>query len=183
MPDPLIPLNRLRDVKIDTPGEVRKIIASKGLDQLPDGSLPLNQVYQAYKNLKTVGFFSLVMDRFGNTECGRDVSLRVYDIYDVSTGSGRLFFMVEASMEAIDAFLDDGSILFKIREWLADAYLSVCMAGDAWDPAKVWNDAMHARGSPLPADVMVVPFYNRDLAPGVPGVILVLVKERRSVSR
>jgi hypothetical protein len=183
MPDLLTPMNRLRDVKIDTAAEVRKIIASKGLDHAPEGSLPLSQVYRVYKNLKTLGFFSLVAGHFGNTECGGSHSLRVYDIYDVSTGNGRVFFVVEASREAIAAFLDDGAILFKIREWLADAYRRICMAGDVPDPIRAWDDAMHAHGSPLPADVTVIPFYNKDLAPGVPGVILVLVKERRSAPR
>jgi hypothetical protein len=180
MPDAPVPLDRLHDVKIDTAAEVRKIIASKCANRVPEGSLPLTQVYHVYKNLKTLGFFRLVMARFGNTECRRDVSLRVYDIYDVSTGGGgRIFFVVEASLETIDAFLDDGSVLLKVRDWLADAYRRVCMAGDSKDVMRTWDDAFHAPGSPLPAGVLVVPFYNKDLAPGVPGVILVLVKEMR----
>jgi hypothetical protein len=176
-------MDRLRDVQIDTAAEVRKIIASKGLDRIPEGSLPLTLIYRVYKNLKTLGFFRLVMERFGNAECGRDLSLRVYDIYDVSTGSGRIFFVVEASSEAIDAFNDDGSVLLKVREWLADAYRRVCMAGDSKDVIKTWDDAFHAPGSPLPAGVMVVPFYNKELAHGVPGVILVLVKDMRPAHR
>ena len=183
MHDKPVPLDRLQDVKIDTAAEVRKIIASKGLDRIPEGSLPLTQVYRAYKNLKTLGFFRLVMERFGNTECRRDISLRSYDIYDVGTGRGRVFFVVEASLETIDAFLDDGSILLKVREWLADAYRRVCMAGDSKDVTRTWDDAFHAPGSPLPAGVTVVPFYNKDMAPGVPGVILVLVKEMRPAHR
>jgi hypothetical protein len=176
-------MNRLRDVKIDTAAEVRKIIASKGLDHVPEGSLPLTLIYRVYKNLKTLGFFWLVTGRFNNSECGRDLSLRVYDIYDVPTGNGRIFFMVEASLEAIDAFNDDGYVLLKVREWLADAYRRVCMAPDNGDVVKTWDDAFHAPGSPLPAGVMVVPFYNKELAPGVPGVILVLVKEMRPAHR
>jgi hypothetical protein len=176
-------MDRLRDVKIDTAAEVRMIIASKGQDRVPEGSLPLTQIYRVYKNLKTLGFFRLVLERFGNKECGRDLSLRVYDIYDVRTGGGRIFFVVEASLEAIEAFLDDGSILFKIREWLADSYRRVCMARDNGDVLKTWDDAFHAPGSPLPASVMVVPFYNKELAPGVPGVILLLVKEMRPAHR
>jgi hypothetical protein len=184
MPDALIPMDRIRDVKIDTAAEVRKIIASRGLDRAPEGSLPLSQVYRVYRNLKTLGFFALVMSRFGNRECGsRVASLRTYDIYDVSTGSGRVFFVVEASVEAVDAFLDDGSVLLKIREWLADAYRRVCLAGETEDPVRLWDDTFHARGSPLPEGVMVVPFYNKNLAPGIPGVILALVKERRWPSR
>jgi hypothetical protein len=183
MPDPLVPLDRLRDVKIDTAAEVRKIIASKGLDRIPEGSLPLSQVYRVYKNLKMLGFFRLVMQRFGNSECGRDLSLRVYDIYDVPTGGGRIFFLVEASPEAIDAFNDDGYVLLKVRDWLAEAYRRVCMAGDDGDVLKAWDDAFHAPGSPLPVGVQVVPFYNKALAPGVPGVILVLVKEMRPAQR
>jgi hypothetical protein len=179
MPDPLVPLDKLRDVKIDSAAEVRKIIASKGLDCVPEGSLPLTLVYRAYKNLKTLGFFGLVMERFGNTECRRDISLRVYDIYDVPTGGGRIFFLVEASLEAIDEFHDDGYVLLKVRDWLAEAYRRVCLARDDGDVLKIWDDAFHAPGSRLPAGVLVVPFYNRDLAPGVPGVILVLVKEMR----
>jgi len=177
MSDSFVRLDRLREVKVDVAAEVRKIIASQGLDRVPEGSLPLTQVYRAYKNLKTLGFFRLVMARFGNTECGRDISLRVYDIYDVSTGGGRIFFVVEASLEAIDAFLDDGYVLLKVREWLADAYRRVCLAGDSKDVLRTWDDAFHAPGSPLPAGVMVVPFYHKALAPGVPGVVLVLVKE------
>jgi hypothetical protein len=183
MTEPLVPLDKLRDVKIDTAGEVRKIIASKGMDRVPEGSLPLTLVYRVYKNLKMLGFFRLVIERFGNRECKRDLSLRVYDIYDVRTGDGRIFFVVEASLEAIEAFLDDGSVLLKIREWLADSYRRVCMAGDAGDVMKIWDDAFHAPGSPLPAGVMVVPFYHKELAPGVPAVILVLVKEMRPAHR
>ncbi|OPY29009.1 MAG: hypothetical protein A4E28_01166 [Methanocella sp. PtaU1.Bin125] len=184
MPDTLIPMDRLRDVEVDTAAEVRKIVASRGLDRAPEGSLPLSQVYRVYRDLKTLGFFSLVMGRFGNRECGsRVTSLRTYDIYDVSTGGGRIFFVVEASVEAVDAFLDDGSILLKIREWLADAYRRVCTAGETEDPVKLWDDAFHARGSPLPPEVRVIPFYNKNLAPGVPGVILALVKGQRSASR
>ncbi len=179
MPDTLIPMNRIRDVKIDTAAEVRKIIASRGLDRAPEGSLPLSQVYKVYQDLKTLGFFRLVMSRFGNRECSSRVTgLRTYDVYDVSLGGGRIFFVVEASAEAVEAFMDDGSVLLKIRDWLTDAYRRVCMAGDTEDPVKLWDDAFHARGSPLPSGVMVIPFYNKNLAPGVPGVILALVKER-----
>ncbi|HUL61890.1 MAG TPA: hypothetical protein VLT35_02405 [Methanocella sp.] len=180
MPDSLVPLNQLREVKVDAAAEVRRIIASKGLDQAPEGSQALHLVYRSYKNLKTLGFFRLVMEQFGNTVCSRDISLRVYDIYDVPTGKGRVFFMVEASLEAIEAFLDDGSVLLKVREWLADAYRRVCLARDDGDVLKTWDDAFHAHGSPLPPGVLVVPFYNKNLAPGVPGVVLVLVKEMRS---
>jgi hypothetical protein len=176
-------MDRLRDVKIDTAAEVRKIIASKGMDRVPVGSLPLTLVYRTYKNLKTLGFFRLVIERFGNRECKRDLDLRVYDIYDVKTGGGRIFFMVEASLEAIEAFLDDGQVLLKIRDWLAESYRRVCMAREDSDVMKTWDDAFHAPGSPLPADVIVVPFYNKELAPGVPGVILVLVKEMRPAHR
>jgi len=183
MPEPPVPLDRLHDVKIDLAAEVRKIIASRGMDRVPEGSLPLTQVYRAYKNLKTLGFFGLVVERFGNTECHREISLRSCDIYDVNTGQGRIFFVVEASLETIDAFLDDGSILLKVRDWLADAYRRVCVARDSNDVMKTWDDAFHASGSPLPAGVMVVPFYNKELVPGVPGVILVLVKEMRQAHR
>jgi hypothetical protein len=130
-----------------------------------------------------LGFFRLVTQRFGNSECGRDLSLRVYDIYDVPTGGGRIFFPVETSLEAIDAFNDDGYVLPKVRDWLAEAYRRVCLARDDGDVLRTWYDAFHAPGSPLPAGVPVVPFYNRDLAPGVPGVILVLVKEMRPAPR
>ncbi|HUL61823.1 MAG TPA: hypothetical protein VLT35_02070 [Methanocella sp.] len=180
MPEPFIPLHRIREVTIDVAAEVRRIIASQGLDRAPEGSLPLSQVYRVYRDLKTLGFFSLVMGRFENTECGRDLSLRSNDIYAVGTGSGRIFFVVEASAEAIEAFRDDGSVLLKVREWMGDAYRRVCVARDVADPVRLWDDAFHAPGSPLPRDVQVVPFYHRALAPGVPGVILVLVKERRS---
>lgn len=179
MPRPLVPLHKLRDVPVDTAAEVRKIIASRGLDQTREDDRPLARVYQAYKDLKTLGFFSAVIGRFGNTESGRAVSLRVCDIYEVSTGGGRLFFMAEASMEAIDAFLDDGLILLKIRDWMAGAYRHVCTApADTEDPARLWDDTLHAPGSPLPPEVKVVPFYNKELAPGVPGVILVLVNAK-----
>ena len=179
MAEPPVPLDRIRDVTIDTAAEVRKIIASRGLDRAPEGSLPLSQVYRVYQNLKTLGFFSLAMRRFGNTECGRGRDLRTYDIYGVDTGRGRVYFVVEASREAVGAFLDDGSILLKVRDWLADAYRRVCLAPDNADPARLWDDAFHAPGTPLPPGVMVVPFYHRDLAPGVPGVLLLLVKEIR----
>jgi hypothetical protein len=173
------PLHRITSLTIDTAAEARKIIASQGSDAITDADHPLGKVYRVYRNLKTLGFFSLVAGRFGNKEATRDMSLRVYDIYEVSTGRGRLFFVVEASREAIEAFLDDGFVLLKVRDWLADAYRRVCMAGEVKDPSKAWDDAFHAPGSPLPPGVMVIPFYNKNLTPGVPGVILVLVKEMR----
>lgn len=177
----MIPLHKITGVSIDTAAEIRKIIASQGKDIITEEDHPISLVYKIYRNLKTLGFFSQVEQRFGNTEATRDLSLRVYDIYEVSTGSGRLFFVVEASRETLGAFLDDGFVLLKVRDWLADAYRRVCMAPDTGDPVKTWDDAFHAPGSPLPSGVIVVPFYNRNLAPGVPSVILVLVTEMTPV--
>lgn len=57
MPEPFVPLHRIREVTIDVAAEVRKVIASQGLDRAPEGSLPLSQVYRVYRDLKTLGFF------------------------------------------------------------------------------------------------------------------------------
>ena len=46
------------------------------------------------------------------------------------------------------------------------------------DKVKIWDDAFMRTGSPLPHDVMVIPFYHEEFVPGVPAVTLALVKPR-----
>ena len=173
----LIPLHQLKSVSIDSAIEIQKIAASGGHDKIHEGPGGLSQVYEVYQNMKTLGFFRLTAAAQDNCECTGGASQRVNDLFEANTVDGHIFFLVEATREAVTAFLDDGLILYKIRGWLTTCFRTACEmpAAAAEDPVAWWDSIFSARGSPLPKNVRVLPFYNKELAPGVPGVILVLV--------
>lgn len=179
----MIPLHRLKTVKIDPAAEVRKIVASGGHDRAIEGSggpsQRLSQIDKVYHNLKTLGFFRLVAEAWCNQECTGGRSQRVNDLFEANTVDGHIFFIVELTREAIDAFIDDGLVSYKLRDWLTSCFRRACVMQPDKDPAAMWNDLYSARGSPLPKGVRVLPFYNKELAPGIPGVILVLVYEKQ----
>lgn len=171
----MIRLHKITSLAVDPETEIRKIIASGGRDRITADSSAMSQVYRIYRNMKVLGFFGLVAGRYGNTEAAGGMSLRVYDIFEGDTGEGRIFFIVEITRESLDAFLDDGCVLLKIREWLISCYRCVSQSVPSGDVVRLWDDVFSAPGSPLPASVKVVPFYNQAIAPGIPAVILILV--------
>jgi hypothetical protein len=170
-------MNRITSVTIDTRAELEKIAAAKDVPEIRKGAM--QDVYRIYQNMKTLRFFQAVFDHFGNTEATRQQSLRTYDIFKARVCEGEIFFIVEASWESVEAFLDDGSVIFKIKDWLVESYkkaVSDMRQMPGGDKVKVWDDAFMRIGSPLPDHVMVVPFYHEEFVPGVPAVTLALVK-------
>lgn len=166
------PLHRLQSLAIDIPGEIRKILDADGAGVT--GERSLSEAYHAYTGMKTLGFFSLVADAFGNIECLKEMSLRTYDIFIADTGKGHQVFVVTCSREALEAFLDDGFVLLKIREWLVSSYKELLNAGTG-----AWDEAFGREGSPLPRGVRVIPFYKEGFADGTPGVVMVLIKDMK----
>ncbi|WP_424359622.1 hypothetical protein [Methanocella sp. MCL-LM] len=175
----MIPLHKLKTVKIDPAAEVRKIVASGGRDRAPGASGELSQVYTVYRNLKTLGFFRLIAEAYGNRECTGGSSQRINDLFSAETVDGHIYFVTEITHEALEAFLDDGLVLYKLRSWLTDCFRKACVMPPGEDIAARWDGIFHAPGTPLPKGVKVLPFYNKALAPGVPGVILALVFEKQ----
>jgi hypothetical protein len=174
----MIPLHLLSKLESDPEKEVKAIIMSGGKDHIPLDNA-LQPVYHTYQNLKLLGFFKLAMERYGNNECLRELSLRVYDIFKAETGNGEIFFIVECSKEALNAFLDDGSVLLKIREWIAGSYreaLKIPIASESY--IIEWNKIFNSKISPIPKGVKAVPFYKKNFVAGVPAVIIILVKDR-----
>jgi hypothetical protein len=176
---PLTPMNRITSVTIDTRAELKKIAAAKGVPAIR--KYAMGDVFRIYQNMKTLRFFQAVFDHFNNKEATKQQSLRTYDIFKAEVWKGEIFFIVEASWESVEAFLDDGFVIFKIKEWLIESYKKAVsdmrQAPDA-DPVKLWDDAFMRTGSPLPDDVMVIPFYHEEFVPGVPAVTLALVKPK-----
>jgi hypothetical protein len=176
---PFTPMNRITTVTIDTRAELEKIAAAKGVPAIR--KYAMGDVFRTYQNMKTLRFFQAVFDHFGNKEATKQQSLRTYDIFKAEVWEGEIFFIVEASWESVEAFLDDGSVIFKIKEWLIESYkkaVSDMRQAPKADKVKLWDDAFMRTGSPLPDDVLVIPFYREDFVPGVPAVTLVLVKPR-----
>jgi hypothetical protein len=172
-------MNRISSVTIDTRAELEKIAAAKGVPVMR--KYAMGDVFKIYQNMKTLRFFQAVFDHFGNKEATKQQSLRTYDIFKAEVWEGEIFFIVEASWESVEAFLDDGSVIFKIKEWLIESYkkaVSDMRMSPRADNVKLWDDAFMRTGSPLPHDVMVIPFYHEDFVPGVPAVTLALVKPR-----
>ena len=171
----MIPLHRLKAINIDVAAEVRNIIESGGHDRGSGDDCGLGQVYRVYRNMKTLGFFQLVAEAYGNRECTGGFSQRVNDLFSAATVEGHIYFVTEITHEALEAFLDDGLVLYKIRPWLTDCFRKACALQPGHDLAARWDALFEAGGSPLPKGVKVLPFYHKELAPGCPGIILVLV--------
>jgi hypothetical protein len=171
---PIIPLNRISSVDIDVQREVEKLAHYRGPAKMKDAAL--QQVYFTFKDLKLLKFFRLVYERYHNKELETAKSLRNYDLFETDAGNGRLFIVVDISSQALNAFLDDGSVAFKLREWLAESLRRVVDTSLDWTPMEKWDRYFYGKGTVLPAGVKAIPFYNPELAPGVPGLILIFVK-------
>jgi hypothetical protein len=171
---PIIPLNRISSVDIDVQREVGKFAHYEGPVKMKDAAL--QQIFFTFKDLKLLKFFRLVYDRFNNKELETAKSLRNYDIFETDAGNGRLYVITDISSQALHAFLDDGSVAFKLRGWLEETLRRVVDTSLDWTPLEKWDRYFYGKGTVLPPGVKAIPFYNPDLAPGVPGLILIFVK-------
>jgi hypothetical protein len=168
----LKPLNVISVAEINEGLEIEKIAAHAGPRET--SSAALQAVYFTYRDMKLLGFFRSVYGRFGDRDAGMKGS-RTYDIFDADTGNGRLFFVVDVSSGALDAFLDDGLVAFKLRDWLAESCRQV--VGVPRDQARdAWETAIYGGNTMLPPRVRAIPFYSADFAPGVPTLTLAIVK-------
>ncbi len=171
---PLIPLDRITTVDIDVEREVQKLASYKGPSMRESSAL--KEVFSTFKNLKLLRFFRLVYERLDNKETGTLREQRTFDIFAADIGHGDLFFIVDISLEALGAFLDDGLVLAKIREWLTESCRRVVDTSTGMKPMEKWDRAFYGKGTVLPAGVKVIPFYNENFAPGVPALMLVIIK-------
>ncbi|HTY89644.1 MAG TPA: hypothetical protein VMC84_00550 [Methanocella sp.] len=174
---PITPLNRINSVDINVKREVDKLAAYSGPASIPNSALA--DVYRTYRNMKTLRFFRLVAEGFHNNERLSEISGRTYDIFKADLGRGQVYVIIEASNEAAKAFMDDGQIMLKLREWLIESLRRVVDAkGDMklMPPVEKWDRWLYGRGSVLPRDVRVIPFYSQEFTPGIPALTLILVK-------
>jgi len=173
---PLIPLDRITSVDVNVEREVEKLAHYHGPAKMRDSAM--HDVYFAFLDLKLLKFFKLVYGKFGNRETENFRDLRSYDIFEADPGNGRLFIVVDISSEALHAFMDDGSVAFKLREWLVESCVRVVDTSlEDWKPLEKWDRFFYGKGTVLPSGVRVIPFYNDNFAPGVPALILALVKQ------
>jgi hypothetical protein len=167
---------RVSPMRIDSRAELELIARSPGLPDLKKDHI--TDVYRTYTLLKSARFFTAVFQQFGNREV---VSWRLSytcDVFDTFIWEGRMFLIIELSGEAIDAFLDDGFSVLKIKGWLVESYRKAVSDMRLWpkaDKIKLWDYAFNRPGSPLPDDVLVLPFFTEPV-PGVPVAVLALVK-------
>ncbi len=174
---PLTPLNRIGSVDIDVKREVNKLAEYTGPASIPNAAL--SDVYRVYRNMKTLRFFRLVAEGFGNKERLSEISGRTYDIFKADLGRGQIYIIIEASYEAANAFMDDGQIMFKLREWLTESLKRVVdVPGDMKlvPPIEKWDRWLYGKGTALPRDVRAIPFYSPEFSPGTPALTLMLVK-------
>ena len=163
--------------QIDTLAELEKIAIAKGRPEIRRDAV--RDIYQIYKNMKKTQFFQDVFRRFGNTEVENWKVAFTSDVFDAYLWEGEIFFIVEISHEAIVSFLDDGFAIIKIKEWLIESYkeaVSDMRLSPSANKIGIWDYAFTRMGSPLPDELLVLPFYSEELAPGVPAVILAIVK-------
>ena len=163
--------------QFDTLAELEKIAMAKGLPEIRGNAV--QDVYQIYKDMKKTHFFHEVFRRFGNTEVENWKVAFTSDVFDAYLWEGEILFIVEVSHEAIISFLDDGFALIKIKEWLVESYkkaVSDMRLSPAADKIMIWDYVFTRTGSPLSDDLLILPFYCEELAPGVPAVILAIVK-------
>ena len=180
---PIVPLNRIASVDINVEREVDKLAAYRGPVNLENTAL--QQVYFTFNNLKTLKFFRLVYERYGNRETENARNLRTYDMFEADLGKGKLFIIVDISSEALNAFLDDGSVAFKMREWITDSCRRVVDTSPGRKPIQKWDRYFYgidisgtafAGRTKLPQGVKVIPFFKEDFAPGVPVLLLLFIK-------
>ncbi len=163
--------------RIDTVAELKKIAAAKGLPQIRGNAV--QDIYRIYKNMKEKHFFHDVFGKFGNTEVAKWKIAYTSDVFDAYLWDGEIFFIIEISHEAIASFLDDGFAIIKIKEWLIESYkkaVSDMRLSPNANKILIWDYAFTRTGSPLPDDLLILPFYSEELASGVPAVILAIVK-------
>lgn len=163
--------------RIDTLAELEKIAAAKGLAEIRGNAV--QDVYRTYKNMKETQFFQDVFGKFGNTEVKKWKIAYTSDVFDAYLWEGEIFFIIEVSHEAIASFLDDGFAILKIKEWLIESYkkaVSDMRLSPNANKILIWDYAFTRTGSPLPEDLLVLPFYSEELASGVPAVILAIIK-------
>lgn len=174
---PFTPLNRISSVDIDVKREVGKLAAYSSPASI--SSHTQAEVYRTYRNMKTLKFFALVEEKFNNKERLSEISGRTYDIFKADLGRGEVYIITEASYEAANAFMDDGQIMFKLREWLTESLQRVVDAkGDMklTPPIEKWDRWLYGKGTALPKDVRAIPFYSQEFTPGTPALTLILVK-------
>jgi len=163
--------------RIDTIAELEKIAVAKGLPEIRGNAV--QDVYRIYKNMKKMHFFQDVFGKFGNTEVKNWKITYTSDVFDAYLWEGEILFIIEVSHEAIVAFLDDGFAIIKIKAWLVESYkkaVSDMILSPNANKVRIWDYAFTRTGSPLPDSLLVLPFYSDELAPGVPAVILAIVK-------
>ncbi|MCD1295842.1 hypothetical protein CUJ83_12635 [Methanocella sp. CWC-04] len=176
----MIPLNRISSLDIDISKEIDRIIGSCGKHSIPKDRAAIQKVSQTYENLKTLGFFDLVARKFNNNEHLTRRLFRYYDMFEGDAVSGKIFFIVEFTKEAMEAFLDDGQVALKLREWLVSSYKELFdLKNNEKDlnNLELWNKTFSGKNSRLPSGVKAIPFYKEDLCDGIPALIIVLVKE------
>jgi hypothetical protein len=174
---PIVPLNRINSVDINVKREVDKLAGYSGPVTIPNSALM--DVYRTYRNMKILRFFRLVAEGFGNHERTSEISGRTYDIFKADLGRGQVYVILEVSSEAANAFLDDGQIMFKLREWLTESLRRVVDAGGdmkLMPPVEKWDRWFYGKGTALPRDVRVIPFFSQEFSPGIPALTLILVK-------
>ncbi len=162
---------------IDTVAELEKIARSKGLPEIRGNAV--QDVYLIYKNMKMTFFFQDVFGKFGNTEVRNWKVSFTSDVFDAYIWEGEIVFIIELSHEAISSFLDDGFAISKIKGWLVESYkkaVSDMRISPGADKIAIWDYAFTRTGSPLPDDLLVLPFYSEELASEVPAVVLAIVK-------
>jgi hypothetical protein len=180
---PIIPLNRIASVDINVEREVDKLAAYRGPKSLEGAAL--QQVYITFNNMKTLKFFRLVYERYGNRETENARNLRTHDMFEADLGKGKLYIIVDISSEALNAFLDDGSVAFKMREWITESCRRVVDTSLGWKPIQKWdryfygidiNGTAFPERSVLPRGVKIIPFFKEEFTPGVPALLLLFVK-------
>jgi hypothetical protein len=172
---PIIPLNRISSVDVNVEREVNKLASYEGPATLEN--IALQQVYLTFNDLKTLKFFRLVYEKYGNRETENARSLRTYDIFETDAGNGKLIIIVDLSYESLDAFLDDGSVAFKLRDWISESCRRVVDPSLGWKPIEKWDRFFYGKGTVLPSGVKAIPFYNENFRPGVPALVLAFIKQ------
>jgi hypothetical protein len=163
--------------RIDTIVELEKIAVARGLPELRGNAVQI--AYQTYKTMKRKHFFYQVFRNFGNTEIRNWKITFTSDVFDAYLWEGEMVFIVEVSHEAIVSFHDDGFAIMKIKEWLVESYkkaVSDRRLSPGSNKIMIWDYAFNRMGSPLPDDLLVLPFYSEEISPGVPAVVLAIVK-------
>ncbi len=168
----------VRMARIDVLEELDKIARSQDMAVFRNVT---SEVYGLYKERKKSGFFRDVFSGFGNVEIPVWQINRTCDVFYEDVWTGRAYFVIEASREALNAFNDDGYVIMKIKGWLVESYrkaISDLRTAHRSSMVRIWDYAFTRTGSPLPCDVLVLPYYDSETLPGVPVVTLMLVRPK-----